>query len=87
MGVSGPLMVELIDRLERLAYVRRERRQDDRRAHRLAVTDAGVAALDTLVPLADELIADFAAPIGDEGRKSLESLLAKLVAGSLSGAT
>jgi DNA-binding MarR family transcriptional regulator len=80
MDVSGPLMVELIDRLERLGYVRRQRRPEDRRAYRLVVTDAGASALASLVPLANQLVADFVAPIGEEGRRVLESLLVKLVA-------
>ncbi len=83
MNVSGPLMVELIDRLERLDFVRRERRPEDRRAHRLVVTERGAAALEELVPLANELVAAYAAPIGPEGRAALESLLVKVVGPAL----
>jgi DNA-binding MarR family transcriptional regulator len=79
MNVSGPLMVELIDRLERLEYVRRERRPEDRRAYRLAVTDRGEEALGALVPMANELVAEFSSPIGADGRAALEHLLLKLV--------
>lgn len=49
MGISAPAASQMLDRLVDLGLVRREEDPDDRRARRLALTDAGKAELDRAI--------------------------------------
>lgn len=77
MKTTQNTMVVWLNELEDRGYVTRVRDPDDRRKHNVAITDAGVAALDRaddqLRKLEDEALAGLS---GDE-RAQLRRLLAK----------
>jgi DNA-binding MarR family transcriptional regulator len=77
MKTTQNTMVMWLNELEERGYVARVRDPDDRRKHNVAITDAGIAALDRaddqLRKLEDEVLAGLSA---DE-RAQLRRLLAK----------
>ena len=71
--------VELVDELESLGAVRRDRSAADRRSYALAVTDAGRRLVAQAKPAVQEAARVFTSPLGEEENEELVSLLARLV--------
>jgi DNA-binding MarR family transcriptional regulator len=68
----------LIDRLEQSGLLRRLPHPDDRRAYRIALTNAGKELQAVLDPLTDELHRRFLKPLTSEEVTTLTELLLKL---------
>jgi DNA-binding MarR family transcriptional regulator len=79
MGISGPVVVEMVDALEALGLVERRRDPSDRRSNALVVTEAGREALERATGELDAETAILTAPIGAEGNAELAALLRKLL--------
>jgi len=80
VGTSPPMMVNILDELDKRKLVRRVRSQDDRRRQFVQVTENGVALLDEIKQKAFEVEDIFAAEGGltDVDREILLKLLKKL---------
>jgi DNA-binding MarR family transcriptional regulator len=79
LGVTGPVVVQLVDDLERSGLVRRERNPADRRSYALQPTAKGRAALRKTRAAIDDMAATIAEPLGPEGDDELRALLRKLL--------
>jgi DNA-binding MarR family transcriptional regulator len=79
LGVSGPVVVEMVDALEALGLVERRRDPADRRSNALVVTDAGRAALERATAGLEAGTRELVAPIGEAGDAELRGLLRKLL--------
>ena len=71
-------VVYLVDELERLGYVRRERDPADARAKLVVFTDRGAAAQDAGRAAIDEIREAWAARVGEEAFATLETELRRL---------
>ena len=71
-------LVQIIDRLESRALVRREAAAQDRRSHALRLTEPGAALLVELKALSDQHEAVVAQPLSDAERRTLMALLERL---------
>ncbi len=80
LGVSGPVVVEMVDALEAAGMVERRRDPADRRSNALVVTEAGRAALDGAKGELDDATRSLTAPIGADGDAELRGLLRKILA-------
>lgn len=72
-------MVFVVDRLERLGLVRRERSPVDRRAYDVVITDAGRDRLAAAVKLPTDALQPLLAPLSADEEKQLNELLARIV--------
>ena len=81
LGSAPSRVVVLVDSLEQAGLVSRSRDPEDRRHHRLDVTDAGRQVLGTLRGAAETQNADLLAPLAPDERKAFAALVAKLAAG------
>jgi DNA-binding MarR family transcriptional regulator len=79
LGVSGPVVVQIVDELERQGLVERRRNPDDRRSYALEPTAQGRAALRSSMAALDEVSAGLAEPLGAEGDEELRTLLRRLL--------
>lgn len=79
LGVSGPVIVEIVDALEARGLVERRRNARDRRAYELHPTAAGERTLREAQAVFAEFSRELAAPIGEEGDRELRVLLRKLL--------
>jgi DNA-binding MarR family transcriptional regulator len=79
LGVSDPVVVELVDALEARGLVARRRDPADRRANTLWLTEAGEQTLRTADERLTAITAELTRPIGDDGRDELNALLRKLL--------
>ena len=79
LGVSDPVVVELVDALEARGLVERRRDPADRRANTLVLTSAGERMLRAADEQLTAITAELTQPIGDEGRDELNALLRKLL--------
>jgi len=68
----------LIDRLEKLGLVQRLPAPEDRRAHRICLTEKGRGLEKELCTIAGEVTEKFLAPLGVEERTTLRETLRKL---------
>lgn len=66
VGIEGPSMVALIDRLEKAGLVRRIQDPADRRAKRIEVTEAGLVVFGQIRRVAAELRAVILADVAGE---------------------
>jgi len=82
LGVDSGNMVDLIDWLEELPYVKRSRDRTDRRRYALTITEEGRAALDEIMSSVEEFDCKFLAALTAEEQRQLADLLAKLYAGT-----
>lgn len=80
-GVTRATMTGLIDTLERDGLVRREPDPNDRRMTPVALTAAGEAFLNQVVPAYFRRMGALVAPLDEAERRTLVSLLAKLIRG------
>jgi DNA-binding MarR family transcriptional regulator len=70
-----PDMTRLLDRLERIGYVRRERSKADRRMVRVSISERGAQ---TVISLREPVSAYYTATLGPLGQEKLLALLALL---------
>lgn len=68
----------LIDRLEKLGLVQRLPTPEDRRAHRICLTEKGRGLEQELCAIAGQVTEKFLAPLGVEERDTLRETLKKL---------
>jgi DNA-binding MarR family transcriptional regulator len=78
LGYDRGQLVGLLDELEERGLVERRRDPSDRRRHLVRITAQGKRMLSSLRALARRLEADFLAPLSDEERAELHSLLVRL---------
>jgi DNA-binding MarR family transcriptional regulator len=81
LGVSGTMVVQLVDHLEDEGLVERRRDPGDRRVHLLTLTAEGTRTLAACYRVAEEVTAQFTAPLGADGADELRRLLLRLVDG------
>src|SRR3954469_8540087 len=79
LGVSTPVVVEMVDALEAKGLVERRRDPSDRRSNALVVTAAGREALATARKRRSVANEELTAPIGKAGDRELRSLLKRLL--------
>ena len=84
LGYTTGATTRLIDSLELVGALNRERSRDDRRVVRLAITPRGEALAEVMLPpvldLWNEMVADFDQAEADQLVSSLAKLLAKIEA-------
>lgn len=80
VGISPPMMVNILDELDKRKLVQRERCQDDRRRQFVRVTEKGATLLEQIKQKAFEVEEIFAAETGltDDERETLLGLLKKV---------
>jgi DNA-binding MarR family transcriptional regulator len=81
LGVSGTIVVQLVDHLEAAGLLARRRSPEDRRIHLLTVTPAGWDALAAARPRVEAAHEALAAELGEAGRRRLHDLLLRLLRG------
>jgi DNA-binding MarR family transcriptional regulator len=79
LGVTGPVVVQLVDDLERRGLVTRERNPADRRSYALQPTGKGRTTLRRTRAAIQQVAATIAAPLGPEGDEQLRTLLRRLL--------
>jgi DNA-binding MarR family transcriptional regulator len=79
LGVTGPVVVQIVDELEAAGLVERRRNPADRRSYALQPTAKGRATLRRTQAIAEALGAEIAEPLGADGDKELKELLRKLL--------
>ncbi|MBO0332323.1 MarR family transcriptional regulator [Sneathiella sp. CAU 1612] len=79
MGMTRGAISKLSDRLFEKSLIEREENPDDKRAHTLALTNAGRALVPRLARLADENDAEFFDKLPHEERLRLERILKSIV--------
>jgi DNA-binding MarR family transcriptional regulator len=79
LGVTGPVVVQIVDELERRGLVARGRNPDDRRSYALAPTAKGRVTLRRARAAVEEMSAAIAEPLGPEGDAELRALLRRLL--------
>jgi DNA-binding MarR family transcriptional regulator len=79
LGVTGPVVVQIVDGLERRGLVARGRNPDDRRSYALAPTAKGRATLRRAREAVDEVSAAIAEALGPEGDAELRALLRRML--------
>jgi DNA-binding MarR family transcriptional regulator len=78
LGYDPGQLVGLLDELEEQGLVERRRDPNDRRSHLVSLTADGKRALGRLRKLAGELDDQFLAPLSEQERVELHSLLLRL---------
>ncbi len=71
-------MVSVIDKLEKRKLVQRKPAPGDRRSNAIQLTDAGLALLDTLIPLVDQHERRLTEHLSQDEQSTLRELLGKL---------
>jgi DNA-binding MarR family transcriptional regulator len=79
LGVTGPVVVQIVDELERRGLVERRRNPADRRSYALQPTAKGRATLRRTQAAMDAVSAQLAEPLGAEGDEELRALLGRLL--------
>ncbi|MGH3359267.1 MAG: MarR family winged helix-turn-helix transcriptional regulator [Nocardioidaceae bacterium] len=79
LGVSPPIVLWLIDGLERDELVRRTRNPDDRRSYDLTLTPAGQAKLETAIEVVGSVQEGIVERLGARGDRELRRLLLSIV--------
>ncbi|VVD60291.1 Transcriptional regulator SlyA [Pandoraea morbifera] len=80
MELTPMALVRLLDRLREKGLVRRERDPNDKRAHRLYLTEASEAKIDTIVAFANVTEREALADLTPDERAELSRLLGKVLA-------
>ncbi len=79
LGVTGPVVVQIVDDLERHRLVARERNPEDRRSYALTPTAKGRATLRRTRAAVDATAAAIAEPLGPDGDEELRGLLRRML--------
>ncbi|WP_353225894.1 MarR family transcriptional regulator [Salinisphaera sp. C84B14] len=79
LGLDRTTVTYLVDGLEQRRWIRRQRDPADRRAHRLHLTEDGIAALADIRPAAGAATQALLAPLGADEQTQLRALLARLL--------
>ena len=79
LGVTGPVVVQIVDELEAAGLVERRRNPADRRSYALQPTAKGRTTLRRAQAVAGELEAEIAPSLGADGDEELRELLRKLL--------
>ncbi len=79
LGVSGPVVVQLVDQLEERGLVERRRNPADRRSYALEPTAEGVATLRQARAATEKVQRALAERLGPEGDEELRALLRRLL--------
>jgi DNA-binding MarR family transcriptional regulator len=82
MGKPPPIMVAVVDDLERKGLAERRRSERDRRRSVVQLTDEGRAMLERADRLADGVMAELFGAIDDEEREALHLMLRRAMAPS-----
>ena len=80
LGIEGPTLTHHLNRMERGGFITRVRDPDNRRAHVVALTDAGEREFRTLVRHVQAFDRQLRAGFSDEELAMLRQLLDRLVA-------
>ena len=80
LGMDPSDLVGLLDVLEEAGFVERRRDPADRRRHAIEITDAGRRAIDRFEEVAGWVADDVFGVLPGEDRRSLEALLARVIA-------
>ena len=78
-GVTKQAMGQLVSELEARGYIQREPDPEDKRASRIKFTKLGWQFLEDAFEVKQEIEADYAITIGEEGMRQLHSLLNRLL--------
>jgi len=78
MGISAPAVLAFVDELELAGLVSRRRKESDRRAYDITLTEQGTATLAGARGVARELQAAIATTLGPDADEDLRDLLAKV---------
>jgi DNA-binding MarR family transcriptional regulator len=78
LGIHRNIMVGLVDALERVDWVRRERSRRDRRAFEIRLTPAGSKIVTQVNELIDDIDDEVAAGLSGAERRALSTLLVTL---------
>jgi MarR family transcriptional regulator, lower aerobic nicotinate degradation pathway regulator len=76
--IDRATMVGLVDRMEKLGLVKRERHASDRRAWRICLTEKGRALEDELSSIAAEVTGQLTSKLGEREVRELEKILQKI---------
>jgi DNA-binding MarR family transcriptional regulator len=79
MGLSGTMIVQVVDALEREGLVERRRNPDDRRANALYLTPQGTERLRIAMAARGETMTELTAALGEGEEAELRALLRALV--------
>lgn len=85
LGIDSGNMVELVDTLEELGYVRRRRDPRDRRRYLVAMTQEGHAAFAAMTEAVGDFTTRFLRPLDQAEQTALVSALTKLYATTAEG--
>jgi DNA-binding MarR family transcriptional regulator len=77
--VSGPVVVQLVDELERAGLVERHRNPQDRREYALQLTEDGRTRLGQAHKAVDAVQAEVTAQLGEADDHELRALLRRLL--------
>src|SRR3954454_6465883 len=80
LAIDPARLVAILDGLEELDFVRRQRDPEDRRRHVVTITAAGEEHLLRLRAVAKDIEDEFLAPLDAESRERLHGLLLELAA-------
>jgi DNA-binding MarR family transcriptional regulator len=78
LGYDRGQLVGILDELEERGLIERKRDPNDRRRHLVSMTPAGRKALARLRALARKMDDDYLAPLSDDEREALHTLLLRL---------
>jgi DNA-binding MarR family transcriptional regulator len=78
-GLDGSTIVPITNRFARLGWIRRVRRQDDRRVYAVRITPAGQTILDKAARLIEAHDRQLLAPFTERERTTLMNLLGRIV--------
>jgi DNA-binding MarR family transcriptional regulator len=79
LNVEGPTLLQSLDRLEQQGYVRRTRRNNDRRSYVLRITPKGREVLDLILDFLLERDAILLGDLSTEEKRTLIALLKRVV--------
>ncbi len=85
LGIVGPTLTRHIDNLEQAGWVVRTRSDDDRRAVRVEITEAGVEAHGRMVKVVTAFDRRLRAGLSEQETGTLRDLLDRLVANAEAG--
>jgi DNA-binding MarR family transcriptional regulator len=77
-GLDGSTIVPITNRFVKLGWIRRARRQSDRRVYSLRITPAGQAVLDEAWPLITQRESKLAAVLNTSERRALIDMLSRI---------